>query len=51
MALRTPQALLVDFNGTLSDDESVLSEVYAEMASARGMSLGCMPWLSVHIMC
>ncbi len=39
MALRTPQALLVDFNGTLSDDESVLFEVYAEMASARGMSL------------
>ncbi len=33
------QALFVDFNGTLSDDESVLYEVYAEMASARGLQL------------
>ena len=33
------QALFVDFNGTLSDDESVLFQVYSEMASARGLEL------------
>jgi HAD superfamily hydrolase (TIGR01509 family) len=33
------EALLLDFNGTLSDDERVLATIYAEMLAAHGRSL------------
>ena len=33
------QALLLDFNGTISNDEQLLYEVYAEIVAERGVAL------------
>ena len=33
------QAMLLDFNGTISDDEELLYEVYAEIAAEAGIAL------------
>jgi beta-phosphoglucomutase len=34
-----PRAVIFDFNGTLSDDESILYGIYAELFAARGRPL------------
>jgi beta-phosphoglucomutase len=35
-----PRAVIFDFNGTLSDDEPILYEVYAELFAEQGKPLG-----------
>jgi len=37
--VQPPAALLFDFNGTLSDDEQVLYEIYAAIVAGEGVSL------------
>jgi beta-phosphoglucomutase len=37
--VKTPRAVVFDFNGTLSDDEPILYEVYAEMFAEQGRPL------------